>query len=162
MSPGSCVGECSSTFEILLHQGVHAHGSLRAQVPVLNSTWVSAVLSVLQRSITLLLRFAWSPNLPSRELRLRRLFSSIVYLSSIYEDCKYRVLQPFGSWDMFIIPVMILILIGMLSLFTVSGKGAPLRSTQLRDAAGRFTRSRTMRSRITQRSPASTLVSTPF
>ena len=28
VSPGSCVWECSSTHEILPHQGVHAHGSL--------------------------------------------------------------------------------------------------------------------------------------
>ena len=109
----------SSTSKYLLQQGVNFHGSF------------SAVLSVLQRSITLLLRFAWSPNLPNyRELRLRRLFSSIVYLSSIYEDCKYRVLQPFGSWDMFIILVMILILIGMLAWCTVSGESGPFRFTR--------------------------------
>ena len=76
-----------------------------------------AVLSVLQRSITLLLLFAWSPNLPKpRELRLSRLLSSIVYLSTIYEEFKYHVLQPFGSWDTFVFLIVILIVVGMLTL----------------------------------------------
>ena len=117
----------SSTSIYLLQQGVNFHGSF------------SAVLSVLQRSITLLLRFAWSPNLPNyRELRLRRLFSSIVYLSSIFEDCKYRALQPLGSWGLFIILVMILILIGMLALCTLSGVSDPFRFTRSRNAFQQF------------------------
>ena len=114
----SLVGGCSiSTFEYPLHQGVNFRGSLCARVFVLSSTWMSAVLSVLQRSITLLLPFAWSPTLPKpRELRLSRLLSSIVYLSTIYEECKYHVLQPFGSWDTFVFLIVILIVVEVLSL----------------------------------------------
>ena len=148
----------SSTFEYPLHQGVNFRGSLCARVFVLSSTWVLAVLSVLQRSITLLLPFAWSPNLPKpRELRVSRLLSSIVYLSTIYEDCKCHVLQPFGSWDTFVVPIVILIVIGMLSLYTVPTGG----SLRPRGPVTRL-RSRTMRSQQKpQRSPAGTCALTP-
>ena len=55
-----------------------------------------------------------------RELRLCRLPSSIAYLSSICEECKHRVLQPSGSWDSFVISIVILISIGMLVLFSTA------------------------------------------
>ena len=155
----SLAGGCSiSTFEYPLHQGVNFRGSFCVLVFVLSSTWMPAVLSVLQRSITLLLPFAWSPTLPKpRELRLSRLLSSIVYLSTIYEECKYHVLQPFGSWDTFVFLIVILIVVGMLSLYTVP-TGCSLRP---RGPVTRF-RSRTMRSqRKPQRSPARTFTLTP-
>ena len=124
---------CVTIFESPLRLGVLAKGScvfasMRKSVP-----------TMLQRSMTLSLYPARGPTPPKpRELRLCRLPSSIVYLSSIYEDCKYRVLQPFGSWDMFIIPVMILILIGMLVLCTVSGVSGPFRFTRSRNAVQQF------------------------
>ena len=71
--------------------------------------------------MTSLLHPAWGPIPPEpRELRLCRLPSSIVYLSTINEDCEYRVLQPSGSWDSFVISIVILISIGMLVLFSTA------------------------------------------
>ena len=130
----SPVTSYGSTFKYLLQQGVNFHGSCCTQVPVLSSTWVSAVLSVLQRSITLSLR-AWSPNLPNRELCLSRLLSSIVYLSPINEECKYRVYQPFGSWDMFMFLIAILIVVGTLSLYAVP-TSAPFMRLRSRTRSG--------------------------
>ena len=121
-----------------------------------NNMWASPVLSVLRRSMTSLLHSAWGPIPPNaRELRLCRLHSSIVHLSIIDEECGYRVPQPFGSWGSFMIPVVVLISIGMLALYTVA-KGGPLRS---RGPVTRL-RLRTMRSRRSPslRSPAPTAV----
>ena len=123
-----------------------------------NNMWTSPVPSVLQRSMTSLLHSAWGPNPPNaRELRLCRLHSSIVYLSIIDEECGYRVPQPFGSWGSFMIPVVVLISIGMLALYTVA-KGSSLRS---RGPVTQSRSSRTMRPRTTQRSPAGTYALTP-
>ena len=116
-----CQEECIPTFENLSYQGVPAFGRWIVRMSGSNSVWMSSVLSVLRRSITFLLHPAWGPNPPKpRELHLCRLPSSIVYLSSICEECKHRVLQPSGSWDSFVISIVILISIGMLVLLSTA------------------------------------------
>ena len=160
ISSGSylCQAECIPTFENLSYQGMLAFGRWTVHVIDSNNMWTSSVLSVSRRSMTSLLHSAWGPNPPNaRELRLCRLFSSIAYLSSIYEDYKYRVLRPFGSWDMFMILVMVLTLVGMLALYAVHRKNVPLRRSPY------ATRSRTMRSsRATPRAMQSQSRTTPL
>ena len=115
-----CQAECIPTFENLWYQGVPAFGRWIVRMSG-DSVWMSFVLSVLRRSIALLLRSAWGPNPPdARELRLCRLHSSIVYLSIIDEECGYRVPQPFVSWGSYVIPVVVLISIGMLVLLSTA------------------------------------------
>jgi len=123
ISSGSylCQAECIPTFENLSYQGMLAFGRWTVHVIDSNNMWTSSVLSVSRRSMTSLLYPAWGPIPPElRELRLCRLPSSIVYLSTINEDCEYRVLQPSGSWDSFVISIVILISIGMLVLFSTA------------------------------------------
>ena len=118
---GVCGVECIPTFENLLHRGVLAFGRWTVHVIDSNNISTSSVLSVLRRSMTSLLYSAWGPNPPNaRELRLCRLHSSIVYLSIIDEKCGYRIPQPFGSWGLFMIPVVVLISIGMLALYSAA------------------------------------------
>ena len=71
-------------------------------------------------SVVTLFCQGFNPPPKPRELRLCRLPSSIVYLSTINEDSEYRVLQPSGSWDSFVISIVILVSIGMLVLFSTA------------------------------------------
>ena len=77
--------------------------------------------------------------------RLCRLLSSVVYFSTIQEDFEYLVHQPFGSWDTFVILIVILISIGMLVLYhtargvcvrqlRVHASGAHVGELEARDA----------------------------
>ena len=62
-----CQAECIPTFENLLHQGMLAVGRWTAHVSDSNNMWRSSVLSVLRKSITLLLCSAWGPTPPEPE-----------------------------------------------------------------------------------------------
>ena len=99
VSPGSCVGECSSTFEILLHQGVHAHGSLAlgASCPVRIAKKYNVAASSCM---------GFKPPQPKRK-RLCRLFSSVALFSATNEDYEYRVYRPLGSRDTFIVSIAV-------------------------------------------------------
>jgi hypothetical protein len=147
--PDSFVNACGieyvSTFEIPLHQGVLAFGRRAIHVIDSNNMWTPPVLSVLRKSMTSLLYSAWGPNPPHRELRLCRLFSSIAYLSTIHEDYKYHVLQPFENWGVSVFLVMILILVGMLAVCAVQRKNGP-KNVPLRSSYK--TRSRVLSQRV--------------
>ena len=99
MSPGSCVWECSSTFEILLHQGVHAHGSLAlgASCPVRIAKKYNVAASSCM---------GFQTPQPKRK-RLCRLFSSVALFSATNEDYEYRVYRPLGSRNTFIVSIAV-------------------------------------------------------
>ena len=87
-------------------------------VLVHNSIFERTFRTLSVSSITSMLSlFGVQPSPTQQRKRLCRLLSSVVYFSTTQEDCEYRVHQPFGSWDTFVIPIVILISIGMLALY---------------------------------------------